>query len=190
MIYFTSDWHFNHDREFIYKPRGFDCVEDMNEAIIERHNKTVEIIDTVYVLGDLCLGGGDRDVLNKNKTLIESLKGDLKIILGNHDTPNRVQMYSECKNATVLGYADLVKYGKNHFYISHFPTITSNLDEGKSLNRRILNLYGHTHQVNNFFRDNPTMYHVGVDSHACKPVDIGIILAEIHDKVNECIKKL
>ena len=190
MIYFTADWHFNHDREFVYKPRGFDCVEDMNEAIVERHNKIVEVIDTVYILGDLCLGGGDREILNKNKTLIESLRGNLKIILGNHDTPNRIQMYSECKNVTVLGYADLIKYRKYHFYISHFPTITSNLSDSASLKQRTLNLYGHTHQRSNFFDDNPTMYHVGVDSHGCKPIDICIILAEMHDKIKECINQL
>lgn len=162
----------------------------MNEAIIERHNKTVETIDTVYVLGDLCLGGGERDVLNKNKILIESLKGDLKIILGNHDTLNRIQIYNECKNATVLGYANLIKYRKYHFYISHFPAITSNISDGAGLKQRILNLYGHTHQKSNFFDDSPFMYHVGVDSHGCKPIDIDTMIAEMYDKVKECIDQL
>ena len=28
MIYFTSDTHFGHDREFIYGPRGFKNLHD------------------------------------------------------------------------------------------------------------------------------------------------------------------
>ena len=35
MIYFTSDTHFGHDRAFIYKPRGFDSLEEMENKIIE-----------------------------------------------------------------------------------------------------------------------------------------------------------
>ena len=34
MIYLTSDLHFNHSREFIYKPRGFNSVEEMNNTHI------------------------------------------------------------------------------------------------------------------------------------------------------------
>ena len=30
-IYLTSDWHFGHDREFIWKARGYSSVEEMNE---------------------------------------------------------------------------------------------------------------------------------------------------------------
>lgn len=184
--YFTSDWHFNHNREFIYKPRGFDCIDDMNEAIIERYNKIVTDEDIVYVLGDLCLGGGSEEILYENKKLIESLNGSLKVILGNHDTSNRIQMYQECKNVEVLGYADLIKFGKYHFYLSHYPTLTTNLDDNKSLKHRILNLYGHTHQGSNFYNDNPTMYHVGVDSHRCKPINIELIISEMLCKVREC----
>ena len=33
-IYFTSDLHFGHDREFSYKPRSFENVEDMNKTIL------------------------------------------------------------------------------------------------------------------------------------------------------------
>lgn len=186
MIYFTSDWHFNHNREFIYKPRGFDSIYDMNEAIIESHNKIINMTDIVYVLGDLCLGGGSDEILKTNKKIISSLKGNLKVILGNHDTSSRIQMYNECWNVEVLGYADLIKFGKYHFYLSHYPTLTTNLDDNKSLKQRTLNLYGHTHQGSNFYNDNPTMYHVGVDSHRCKPIDIELIISEMLCKVREC----
>ena len=38
MIYLASDLHFNHDKPFIYEPRGFTNVYDMNRAIIKNFN--------------------------------------------------------------------------------------------------------------------------------------------------------
>ena len=82
----------------------------MNEAIVTRHNEVVSMEDTVYVLGDLCLGGGSEEVLRINKKLISNMKGNLKVILGNHCTNNRARMYRECCNVEVIGYADMIKY--------------------------------------------------------------------------------
>ena len=55
-IWFTSDLHFGHDREFVWKARGFENIEDMNKAIVERFNSKVQPEDTVYILGDSMLG--------------------------------------------------------------------------------------------------------------------------------------
>ena len=33
-VFVTSDCHFGHDRDFIWKARGFDSVEEMNENIV------------------------------------------------------------------------------------------------------------------------------------------------------------
>ena len=38
-VFLTSDLHFNHDREFVWKVRGFDSVQEMNEAIIKNINR-------------------------------------------------------------------------------------------------------------------------------------------------------
>ena len=40
-IWLTSDLHFGHDREFIWGPRGFKNVNEMNEAIIKNWNAVV-----------------------------------------------------------------------------------------------------------------------------------------------------
>lgn len=182
MIYFTADWHLNHNRDFIYKLRGFDNVEEMNQAIMERHNKIVDQLDTVYVLGDLCLGGADS--LDRNKQLIEQMNGRLTIILGNHDAPARIKMYNDCKNVEKVMYADMLHYKKYHFYLSHYPTITTNFDGDKPLKARTLNLYGHTHQCINFYFDCPYNYHVGVDSHNCEPVSIDTVIGDIKTYYN------
>ena len=49
----------------------------------------------------------------------------------------------------------------------------------------MINLYGHTHQKENFFNDNPYMYHVGLDAHNMYPVSIEQIIKDIEKKVRE-----
>ena len=44
MIYFTSDLHFNHNKDFIYQARGFENIEEHNKTIVEKHlSKTKEL---------------------------------------------------------------------------------------------------------------------------------------------------
>lgn len=174
----------SHNREFLYKPRGFDNVWDMNNAIVENWNKVVDIDDDIYVLGDLMLNDND-----EGARLIKSLKGKLHIILGNHDTDTRVMMYNMFWNVEEVSYATVLKYNGYHFYLSHYPTFTANLEK-ESLKKCTINLYGHTHQKNNFYNDIPFMYHVGVDSHNCTPVLLDDVIAECEAKVAECKKQL
>ena len=189
-IFVTSDLHFNHSPEFIWKARGFNSIEEMNEEIIHRFNNAVSADDNVYILGDVCLGGGDEEILAKNKELIERLHGKLHIIRGNHDTDRRVEMYESCSNVvSKVLYADMIKYKGYHFYISHFPTITSNLEK-ESLKQCTCCLYGHTHQEDNFFYGMPMIYHVGVDSHDCYPCNLDDIIQDMKDKATECLNQI
>lgn len=189
-IFVTSDLHFNHDREFVWKARGYNSVEEMNEDIIENFNSVVGKDDDVYILGDLCLGGGSPISLAKNQILIESLNGKLHIIRGNHDTNSRVIMYELCKNVVdEVKWADMLNYKGYHFYLSHFPTLTGNLEK-ESLKQCTCNLFGHTHQTTNFHLDMPYLYHVGVDSHNCYPVNLDDIIQEMNNKVQECFAQI
>ena len=61
-IWLTSDFHFGHDREFVWKARGYSSVEEMNEIQIEKFNSLVQSDDTVYILGDLMLGNNDEGI--------------------------------------------------------------------------------------------------------------------------------
>ena len=85
--------------------------------------------------------------------------------------------------------AKKLEYNGYHFYLSHYPTFTANLEK-ESLKKCIINLYGHTHQKSNFYNDIPFMYHVGVDSHNCTPVLLDDVIAECEAKVMECKKQL
>lgn len=189
-IYLSSDLHFNHNREFVYAARGFSSVEEMNEAIIERFNSVVRPGDILYLLGDSALGGGEKEVLEANKALIERLNGEIHMIRGNHDTNPRIEMYQNCHNVVEAAkWADMLKYKGYHFYLSHFPTMTGNLEK-ETLKQCTCNLFGHTHQTSNFYMDLPFVYHVGVDSHNCYPILLDDIIEQMKEKVKECIDQV
>ncbi len=152
----------------------------MNEHIITAHNTVVKPDDDVYVLGDLMLGDSEKGI-----ECIKRMNGKLHIVWGNHDTDSRKGKYAVLPNVVENNHVIVLKYKKHHFYMSHYPTLTSNLEK-ESLTQMTLNLFGHTHQKTNFHMDMPFMYHVGVDSHKCFPVSLDDIIEEMHDKVKEC----
>ena len=183
-IFLTSDMHFGHDREFVWKVRGYDSVQSMNLAQVQKWNEIVDDEDDVYALGDLMLGDPS------NIEFIKQLKGHIHIVLGNHDTANREKMYRELPNVVEIAEVGIrLKYKKHHFVLTHYPMLTGNL-ENESLKQMTLNLYGHTHQLTNFYNDMPFMYHVGVDSHDGVPVLLDDVIEEMYAKVKECIEFL
>ena len=186
MIYFTSDTHFNHNREFIYIPRGFSSIEEHDNIIIQNFNQIISSDDDLYILGDLMLGDNIYGL-----ECLKKLNGKLHVIYGNHCTDVRKELYKTLPNVVeILGYAGMLKYKKWRFYLSHYPTITDNLDDISKPWQQVKCLYGHTHQKTNFYNDNPLMYHVGVDSHNCYPVSIDQIVEDIKNKFQECAQML
>ena len=171
-IWFTSDLHFGHDRDFVWKARGFENVQEMNKTIIERFNSKVQPEDTVYILGDIMLG--DNTI---GEDCLSQLNGNKIIILGNHDTNPRVEIYK--KYAEEICYAKVIQYQTRSIYLSHYPTLTGNMDDTPG--HCVLNFYGHTHQTENLNKDYYFMYHVGVDSHDCYPILIDDALAELKE---------
>ena len=179
-IFLTSDTHFGHDREFIWKTRGFNSVEEMNKTIVQKWNETVSAEDDVYILGDVILGDPS------NIEYVKCLNGKLHIVLGNHDTSKREEMYHNLPNVVEVAEVGIkLKYKKHHFVLTHYPMLTGNLEK-EHLRQMSLNLFGHTHQSTNFHNDMPFMYHVGVDSHNGYPVDIDTIINAMYNKVDEC----
>ena len=175
-VFFSSDTHFCHNQPFLYEPRGFQSVEEMNEVIIQRWNKVVKPDDVVYHLGDIML---NNDI--KGIECFRRLNGQIFLIYGNHDTDRRKNLIAaECPYKMIGGwYAIPIKYGKFSFFLSHYPTITANFDD-KHFNQHVINLHGHTHQQTNFLnQSNPFMYHV---SHNCEPVHIDDIIKDIREE--------
>ena len=182
MVFVTSDLHFCHDREFIWGARGYADVNEMNEAQVRKWNEVVTDEDEVWVLGDFMLGDFEQGL-----SYLKQLKGKIHVCLGNHDTSKREKAYRDLGWDVQL--CARMKYKKISFYLSHYPTITHNIDE-KELWQVVVNLCGHTHQIVNFYHDDPWMYHVGVDSHDGYPVSMDQVLADIRAEMKRCEEML
>lgn len=174
MVYFTSDLHIGHDKDFIWRPRGFSSIEEHDTEIIKRWNKVITFEDTVYILGDLCMSGNETEWNRVYKVL----NGNKIVICGNHDTNNKINKYQNEYGMTYIGLAALYKYNKKKmFYLSHYPTLVGNFKE----ERFFWNLSGHTHSPNKFEFGQYSIYNVAMDAHNCTPVSIEQIIKDIEE---------
>jgi calcineurin-like phosphoesterase family protein len=172
MIYFSSDLHLCHNKSFIYEPRGCSNVEDMNAEILTAA-KALDQQDTLYLLGDL--------MLNDDDTACEILRQfpcQVKVIRGNHDGDQRIKKYKEIFGLEEIPYADIIKYGKWRFYLSHFPTKVGNYDDEES-HKKFYCLCGHAHTQDRWKDFSDKCYHVELDAHNMKFISIEDIIADI-----------
>ena len=175
-IWFTSDLHFGHNKEFLYKPRGFNSITEHDEAIISNFNSVVSNDDVLVILGDVMLGDNSYGIKCLNR-----LNGHKFIIRG--DTDKRWAEYAESSNALLLDLVLVEKIRGYLCYLSHYPTATSNFDADKPLRQQLLNLSGHTHCKEKF--NNLTgSYNVAVDAHNNFPVEFNTIIADIKENLN------
>ena len=185
MIFLTSDTHFGHDREFLWGPRGFTSSQEHDEAIIKNWNEVVGPDDIVYHMGDLMLGDNAYGI-----ECVKRLNGHIKLIRGNHDTDARWKLYATLPNVELIGWAEVIKYKKYQFYLSHHPTMTSNLEKAPHLRMHLINLYGHTHQPNKFYQSTPFMFHCGLDSNGNKPVSLDDAIEMMKEETKICLSFL
>ena len=179
MIYLISDWHFCHQRDFIYKPRGFNSPEEMNATIIERHNAIVKPEDDVYCLGDCIMNNNEEGI-----KCINQLNGKIHIICGNHDTKTKIELYKKCKNIVEVCDAKWLKVNGQMYFLSHYPCLTDNQDADKPLSRKVINLCGHLHTLDKWIDWNKGLiYHVDCDAQHCTPIEINKIKEEIKNKL-------
>lgn len=140
-----SDTHFSHKRslEFMRKDGSglrlrhpFTDLEEMDEAMIERWNKTVGYNDTVLHCGDFTFGGKQNIAKHARR-----LNGKIILIMGNHDYSARdyVDHFHDVTawKEKVVGGITLV--------FTHAPLYRGGFNyrfDGKSAN-----VHGHLHDV-------------------------------------------
>lgn len=115
-IWFLSDHHFNHAN--IIKFLGyngkrirpeFDSIEEMNEFIIQQHNKVVKPGDKVYFGGDM----------GRNfAPFLLRMHGRKRLIQGNHDDKLKREELSSFDK--ILSWRFFGQFSKN-FVVSHYP---------------------------------------------------------------------
>ena len=83
-LYVTSDTHFGHNKEFVYKERGYNNTVEMNDDMINIINSTVGSDGILLHLGDFCLNTtqeGYHDILRRLKVK------EIWMLWGNHNNP-------------------------------------------------------------------------------------------------------
>lgn len=172
-IWMISDLHFNHLNMLKFEPesRPFNTVEEMNETLIKNWNDRVSEEDRVYVVGDFFMGRFD-----EIPPILQRLKGKITLIRGNHDTPNRIELYKEW--GIEVKDIEYLTYKGRFFILCHFPIASPEFIEMVCKdNSEVVCLYGHIHSKAPIGYVNGT-YHVGVDTNGLAPVSLHQIWEE------------
>lgn len=180
-LFFTADTHFNHTNILKFCNRPFNSVEQMNETLIDNWNRVVGKDDTVFHLGDFCLGGAAEWT-----KLLDRLNGKIYLILGNHDLKNIRQGFIQRFEHVALQM--FITVDKQKIYLSHYPFLCF---EGSY--KDVWQLFGHVHtRKNNTGIDAerlqylyPTQYDVGVDNNDFKPVSFNEVKEIIDRQVEQ-----
>jgi calcineurin-like phosphoesterase family protein len=189
-IFFTSDLHFCHNKDFLYGPRGFSSVDDHDETIIKNWNATVGPNDIVFVLGDITMGSDRKSGLEK----INRLNGKIVICRGNHDTDNKMSDYwNECRNIDQRlmnheTYANIIKIGKWSFYVCHYPTFIGDFNFIKPGHKKFC-LHGHTHSEDKFQFLQYCCYNVALNAHNNCPVNVKVIQSDLIEEMQKLRKE-
>ena len=176
-LWLTSDLHFGHVNIIRYTGRPFATVEAMNAGLISAWNDRVDVADTVWVLGDVCMG-----TIAHTLPLIGRLHGTLHLLCGNHDRP--VRAHGEPHPEWERRYLDAGFASVHHGVIEldiglgapvracHFPSSGDSHDADRYPEHRPVAdgrplVHGHTHGG---WRQHGLMVDVGVDAWGGAPV--------------------
>lgn len=173
MIWFTSDLHFYHKQVIGYCNRPYSNVEEMNRDLIERWNSKIKKREIVWVLGDFSFAG-----IQTTKDVVSQLKGDIRIVRGNHDRYAKQLIEMGFSNVYENHSIWLEGYKVNLSHFPHRPTkeqMEAATHDMRYLHKRIYNdglplLHGHTHSPEKVNIDNGLQIHVGIDAWDMSPV--------------------
>jgi calcineurin-like phosphoesterase family protein len=145
--------------------RPYSCVEEMQQDLEERWNKTVHRLDTVYVLGDIAFS-------KTGVRMMERFNGKKILIAGNHDRNNAklyLQYFDDVRGA-YFHQGDSTMLGGLIF--THVPVHPSCLS-GHYLG----NVHGHLHyhQIITDEKVDKRYFNACVERNNFTPVDLDII---------------
>lgn len=140
MIQFTADCHINDYNILHFQPERYKIFGATNEIItmniINKQNNTVDINDTVQVLGDFIIGNDIETI----KQILIKLNGNINLIVGNHDNVDlllqidysKLKIFFTIQQISIVNNIELVLY--------HYP-----LFEQPNYYNNVFHLYGHVH---------------------------------------------
>jgi calcineurin-like phosphoesterase family protein len=168
--WFTSDFHLGHFNIIRYCSRPFADTQEMNEVIVDRLNSSVKPHDTLYFLGDFCLGRPDDVTAYRNRLSCRTIH----FVEGNHDKTTRKPQH------LFSSWSSLVEIhaGKQRIVLCHYA-----MRVWPHHARGAWHLYGHSH--GNLPDDLLSLsMDVGVDTHDFRPWHVDEIQAVMKTKAD------
>lgn len=163
---FSSDHHFGHTAILGFCNRPWTNIVDMDVALIDLWNQTVQPDDIVWYLGDFSFHKDQK----LNEEILSSLAGEKHLIIGNHD--RRVEKLKGW--ASVQMYKEL-NVDKFNIVLFHYPMV-----DWRGRFNGSYHLYGHTHN-----RWHPAIgdkaLDVGVDANGFKPIELNDTLHRLEN---------
>lgn len=174
-IWFCSDQHFGHKNIIKLSNRPYSSVEQMDEDLIEKHNKLVKKDEPVYLLGDACWNQSYENY----KRIFTRLNGRIFYILGNHCNK---QNLIRCKKDGLLmdvRESQILNIGSDTIHLTHYPLL-----EWFNFHRNGIHLHGHTHaNLNDYCRSTD----VSIDAWELGPVEFSELKQYIDDNCTDNI---
>ena len=170
MIWFVSDYHFNHFNIIRYCGRPVTTSKEMDETIISRHNEVVKPDDEVYFLGDFQFS-------NIASFYLPRMNGKFTFVKGNHDRlkPFRGPRYLF---ENIDDYKILMLHWVN--YVQEFNSLSEKAD---------IIICGHHHEKGKLLIwEDKILLNVSVDMWNYYPVNLETVVKTIEEKNPDDIK--
>lgn len=140
MEFWTSDLHFYHKNICKFTDRPW-TAEENEDKLVELWNSQVGPGDTVWHLGDFFFVNRSDAGLEKALDILEQLNGQIRCLLGNHDSSKFFEKLKEQSNKIVsVDYYKEIKVNKKKIVMCHYPMYTFNQSH-----RGTIMLHGHEH---------------------------------------------
>lgn len=180
-IFFTSDEHYGHRSIIKFCNRPFADISEMQEKLIENHNKVVGKGDLVYHLGDMFW----RTTTVKDALDIRyRLNGNHYYILGNHEELLESAKYLYESFVWVKSAENIHPTGYPNIYLHHYACRVWN-----GSHRNSWHLYGHSHAMlpeanpTGTMDESPLSFDVGVDAQNYTPISIEDVKKKMDEKL-------
>ena len=163
--YFISDTHWGHAKTIEFDQRPFANVEEMDAELIRRWNAKVKKDDVVYVLGDMIWSSVCAE------SLIQSLNGQIILIMGNHDHVFEKAKYKSML-AGVKEYDEIFVHLKDgtrcKVVLSHYfiPFYNGYRKQG-------IHLHGHSHNSKEYLEEEQIKSKLIADGYAIRSYNVG-----------------
>ena len=141
MDYFASDFHIGHNREFIYKNRGFSAIEEHDKALFKEISEKLTIKDTLYYLGDFTFKHNSLEIIED----MSYIPCKVIFITGNHDRYIIQNKKYMSERFTFVGSLFDYKNKDINITLCHYPLRAWNKSHFNSWH-----LYGHIHSETDF----------------------------------------